>query len=137
LILLDTVAVMWLVNGHELKDEARKALRAAEVKKTPLSVSAITAWEVCLFEKLGKTGQSIGGDGKRWFYEAVHHVGLTILPIDDHIAIESRRLPEPFHKDPGDRFVVATARVYDIPVITSDKHILDYAALGHVRAISC
>ena len=72
---------MWLVNSHALKDEARKALRAAEVEKTPPGVAAITAWEVCLSEKLGKTGQSIGGDGKRWFYEAVHTSASPFYPF--------------------------------------------------------
>jgi PIN domain nuclease of toxin-antitoxin system len=137
LILLDTVAILWLVEGRVLKDEARKALRAADVQRIPLAVSAITAWEVCLLEKRGKTGLSIGGNGERWFYSAVRHFGLAVLPIDERVAIGSRRLPGKFHQDPGDCFVVATARIYDIPVVTSDSHILDYAALGHVRAIAC
>ena len=137
MILLDTVAAIWLVEGRVLKHEARKALRAAEAQAKPLAVSAISAWEVCLLEKRGETGRSLGGNGEIWFHSAVRRLGLVVLPIDDRVAIASRRLPQPFHQDPGDRFVVATARVYDIPVITSDEHILTYAALGHVRAIAC
>lgn len=137
LILLDTVAAMWLIEGRVLKHEARKALRAAEVQATQLAVSAISAWEACLLEKRGETGRSIGGNGAIWFHSAVRRLGLVVLPIDDRVAIASRRLPDPFLQDPGDRFVVATARIYDIPIITSDNHILAYAALGHVRAIAC
>jgi PIN domain nuclease of toxin-antitoxin system len=137
LILLDTVAVFRIMERRSLLGPAREALRIAEVGGVPLAVSAITGWESCLLEKRGKTGLSIGGDGEAWFGEAIRVIGLTVISIDARIAIASRRLPAPFHEDPGDRFIVATARILDIPIITSDHDILTYAALGHVRAIAC
>ncbi|MCL5998891.1 MAG: type II toxin-antitoxin system VapC family toxin [Chloroflexi bacterium] len=48
------------------------------------------------------------------------------------IAIESTRLPGEFHRDPADQMIVATARVYGCPLVTSDDKILNYA---HVRTI--
>jgi PIN domain nuclease of toxin-antitoxin system len=30
------------------------------------------------------------------------------------------------HKDPADRLIVATARIYDLTILTSDHKILDY-----------
>ena len=137
MILLDTVAVFRIMERRQLSDVAREALRIAEVGAVPLAVSAITGWESCLLEKRGKTGIAIGGDGGAWFEKAVRVIGLTVIPIDARIAIQSRRLPDPFHEDPGDRFIIATARILGIPIITSDRDILDYAALGHVRAIAC
>jgi PIN domain nuclease of toxin-antitoxin system len=137
LILLDTVALIWLVQSNSMKEAAREALRTAELQSTPLAVSAITAWECCLLEKRGDTGGSLGGNGESWFYAAVRRAKLIVLPIDDRIAIGSRRLSGFTGDDPADRFVVATARVHDLPLITSDSRILAYAALGHVRAIAC
>ena len=32
---------------------------------------------------------------------------------------------------------MATARALDMTIVTSDRLILSYAALGHVRAIAC
>jgi PIN domain nuclease of toxin-antitoxin system len=46
-------------------------------------------------------------------------------------------LPGDFHNDPADRFLVATARVMGVALLTRDRKILDYAAAGHVRAIAC
>ena len=42
------------------------------------------------------------------------------------------RLPEPFHKDPADRIIVATAMTMGVPVMSSDARILEYP---HVKAI--
>lgn len=33
--------------------------------------------------------------------------------------------------------MIAIARELDVPLITRDRAILDYAAAGHVRAIAC
>ena len=90
-----------------------------------------------MLERRARSGVSVNGDGESWFNGAVSRFRLTVLPIDVRVAIESRRLPGDFNQDPGDRFIVATARIFDIPVITSDGDILAYAAQGHVRAIEC
>lgn len=36
------------------------------------------------------------------------------------------RLPEPFHPDPADRFLVAQARELNIPLVTADPKIRAY-----------
>jgi PIN domain nuclease of toxin-antitoxin system len=50
--------------------------------------------------------------------------------------LHADELPEPFHQDPADRLIVATARLLDAPVVTVDRRILGYARLGHVAAIA-
>ena len=137
MLLLDTVALVRMVQGRPLLGSARQALRTAEFDGEPLAVSSTTAWEACLLERRARSGVSVNGDGESWFNGAVSRFRLTVLPIDVRVAIESRRLPGDFNQDPGDRFIVATARIFDIPVITSDGDIHAYAAQGHVRAIEC
>lgn len=44
-------------------------------------------------------------------------------------------MPQPFHFDPADRMLVATARALRCPILTSDAKILAYASAGHVAAI--
>jgi PIN domain nuclease of toxin-antitoxin system len=39
------------------------------------------------------------------------------------------QLPQPFHKDPADQIIVATARIYDCPLMTCDTKILAYPHL--------
>jgi PIN domain nuclease of toxin-antitoxin system len=58
--------------------------------------------------------------------------GVLLIPITPAIAIEAYSLPGEFHKDPADRIIVATARVYDSPLMTIDRNILNYS---HLRLI--
>ncbi|MNF14334.1 hypothetical protein D3C80_2165180 [compost metagenome] len=49
----------------------------------------------------------------------------------------SSNLLQPVHNDPIDRILIATAREYDLTIITRDRAILDYGAAGHVRTLAC
>jgi transcriptional regulator with XRE-family HTH domain len=51
--------------------------------------------------------------------------------------IDSSFLPGDFHDDPADRIIVATARAFDLTVVTRDRAILAYARQGYVLALPC
>jgi PIN domain nuclease of toxin-antitoxin system len=53
------------------------------------------------------------------------------------VALSAAYLPGDFHRDPADRLLIATARELDVPLVTRDRRILDYAGQGHVDAIPC
>ena len=55
----------------------------------------------------------------------IEHHGLTILPVDLDVSIGAARLP-PIHDDPFDRFIIATARINNIPVVTADENFEKY-----------
>ena len=44
-------------------------------------------------------------------------------PLSREVALESRRIEVPT-RDPADRFLAATARVYDLTLVTADTKIL-------------
>lgn len=69
---------------------------------------------------------------EEWFELALSYPGVSLLELTPEIAIESTRLPGQFHRDPADQIIVATARVYGCPLVTSDGQILEYA---HVETI--
>ena len=51
-----------------------------------------------------------------------------MLPIDDAVAAESANVPTLFgYGDPGDCFLIATARVHDLTLVTRDTRILALA----------
>ena len=54
-------------------------------------------------------------------------VGLT-----PSIAYRSTVLPQPFHNDPGDQIIVATAREENATILTKDERIQEYK---HVKSI--
>lgn len=56
----------------------------------------------------------------------------SAAPLTHEIAVEAYRLPDPFHRDPADRLLVATARVMDLALMTTHDRILDYR---HVQSV--
>ena len=133
MILVDTHAWIWLLgNEPRLGSQARERIEFA-VAREAMAISAITPWEVALLVSKGRL--SLGASLDTWMTEAVALDGTVVLPIEPSIAVQSVSLPGTFHADPADRFIVATAREHDIPVVTVDRAILAYAAEGHVRVI--
>ena len=57
----------------------------------------------------------------------------AVADLTPAIVVESTRLPQPFHKDPADQMIVATARIHDCPLVAGDDKILNYV---HVRTVS-
>lgn len=58
--------------------------------------------------------------------QALAYPGIRLLELTPEIAIESTQLPQPFHKDPADQIIVATARSHNIPLVTCDAKIRAY-----------
>jgi PIN domain nuclease of toxin-antitoxin system len=58
--------------------------------------------------------------------KALSYPGIQLLSLTPEIAIESTRLPQPFHKDPADQIIAATARVYNISLVTCGTKVLAY-----------
>jgi PIN domain nuclease of toxin-antitoxin system len=50
---------------------------------------------------------------------------ISIADLSPEIAVESTQL-KGFHKDPADQIIVATSRVLGVPLLTSDRRILDF-----------
>lgn len=64
--------------------------------------------------------------------QALEYPGIRLLNLTPRIAIESSRLTAPFHKDPADQIIVATAREYGCELATLDDKIRRY---GHVKLL--
>lgn len=134
MILLDTHVLVWLVSGNtQLGSAAREAIDAA-ASNGEAHVSAISIWEIALLARKGRL--VLGGDTRAWIASALSLPGVDSMAIDQDIAIEAALLPEPFHNDPADRFLVATVRRRGLSLMTADRAILDYGAAGHLRTIS-
>ena len=123
MILLDThIWIWWVDENPSLTQELVEALRSRGSQD--LAVSAISLWEVAKLVEKDRLEFAIGLSD--WFESALEPVGVRLLPLSPSVAVESASLPGDFHKDPADQIIVATARIYDIPLVTFDKKILDY-----------
>lgn len=67
-----------------------------------------------------KSGGQAVSDIDDWLIRVEKIPAISFLPVDNRIAIRSTTLPEPFHPDPADRMIVATARELGTPLITAD-----------------
>ena len=118
--LLDTCAVIWLANGNErMTPHVRKELAAAD----ELYVSAVSAWEIS--RKIRKGALSLPGDVRDVWEKLVESYRFKVLPVTPEIAFASSELPE-IHKDPADRFIIATAKVGNLRVVTADGRFGQY-----------
>ena len=50
-----------------------------------------------------------------WMESALAELGVLLIHLYPQIVVESAQLPQPFHRDPADQLLVATARIFDCP----------------------
>lgn len=50
-------------------------------------------------------------------------VPLKEAPLTHEVALQTHGIQLP-HRDPGDAFLLATARVYDLTLVTSDERLI-------------
>ncbi len=134
MLLLDTCALIWLVNG-ELEHSGVRTPLIEAAEAGALFVSVTSAWEIGLLSRSGRV--AFRPDAKTWFARAAGQPGLRTAPITPEIAIDSSQLPGALHGDPADRLIIATARHLGATVVTRDRRMIDYAAQGHVTTLGC
>jgi PIN domain nuclease of toxin-antitoxin system len=67
-----------------------------------------------------------------WINSALDMPKLRLVPLSPAIAFRSTILPQPFHSDPADQIIVATAREENATIISKDERILSYE---HVQSL--
>jgi PIN domain nuclease of toxin-antitoxin system len=131
-ILLDTSIVIWFIEGApRLGAQARFRIDSAEAGG--LQVCAISFWEIGLL--LSRKRLALAMSTAELAHSLTEDDRFQIVPVDSAMAIEAGTLPQGIHGDPGDRMLIAAARLQKCPLLTSDAKILSYAREGHVQAI--
>jgi PIN domain nuclease of toxin-antitoxin system len=120
---------VWWVHGEpHLPQSHRIYLETHEGEG--LGVSSISCWEVT---KLVEYAHLILPCAvAEWLDQALAYPGVRLLDLTPRIVVESTQLPGTFHRDPADQLLVATARVYNCPLVTVDPKIIAYS---HVRTL--
>lgn len=124
MILLDTHAWVWWVSSPDLLSAtAQKAIDDA-VKKNSVFISSISSWEVALLVKQGRL--ELDRPVQEWIAATEMQDFCDFVPISNAVAIESVNLPEPLHRDPADRMIIATARIHRWELVTKDGKMHEY-----------
>jgi PIN domain nuclease of toxin-antitoxin system len=122
LILLDTHALLWMdADDAQIGPQARQAINRAW-RSTGVAVSAITFWEVAMLVQRGRVALPV--PVAQWHAEVLRS-GVREYPLDGGVALAATAL-EGLHRDPADRFIVATALRFGATLVTADQALLDW-----------
>ena len=132
--LLDTHAAIWLDAGFPLVTTARTEIERAAAD-AGVFLSPVTAWEAALLVSKGRI--RLPQAPFEWFEQFLQRPGMRLAPLEPWAAVDAASLPGMLHGDPADRFLIATARHFDLTLVTRDRRILAYAETGAVRALRC
>jgi len=117
-LLLDTHAFIWWENLDSRLGSSARAMIANPANV--VFVSAASVWEIAVKQRAGRlafAGSPIMG---------IQRSGFTPLPISGEHAEATAQLP-PIHQDPFDRILIAQALLQGLVLMTSDRHITQYA----------
>ena len=122
--LLDTHTwIWWNMNPKKLSPKVT-GLISKPNQYDELLLSAISPWEFCKLLEKNKIGISCNPED--WMRIALDMPKLRLVPLSPQIAYKSTILPQPFHNDPADQIIVATARNENATILTKDEKILEY-----------
>jgi len=118
--LLDTCTLIRIAGYPEtLSEAARETIENAWY----LFVSPISLWEIVFKHKIGKLELNL--PPREWFELLKSEYGLQMIPLSEEIVSRAAELPL-HHRDPADRFIIASALINDLPVITTDSNFAHY-----------
>ena len=127
---LDTHAwVWWVTKDRRLSRRARTAIDRS-IGRGELYLSILSVWEMA--KKVEKGQLALDRPLDEWLDAALAVEGLQLAELTRVIVVDSCRLPQPFHGDPADQMIVATARSLSATLVTRDSRLRDYA---HVRCV--
>lgn len=119
-LLLDTHIWLWsLLEPARLTADVREALLEPE---NELWLSPITIWEVSILVDRGRL--TLDRPIDEWIGSAFDAAPVHEAPLTFQVALECQRMALP-HRDPADRFLAASAKVFDLTLVTSDERLLE------------
>lgn len=124
-LLLDIhVWLRWLLpESDPLPERAARLVEDA----TDLAVSAVSCWEAAYLVKRGRLILPMAIE--QWLPAALEGSNIVCLPLDSSTAARAAALTD-VHRDPADRFIIATAIVTNRRLLTLDSVIPTYPELA-------
>ena len=128
--LLDThIVLWWFEDGKRLSRRQVRLLRRRDPDR-PLLVSDISLWEIATLVERGRVRLSL--PLREWLDRATAPPLVRRVGITPAVAAEIAALPARLHRDPADRILIATARIFGAKLVTQDDRIIESRAVDVV-----
>jgi PIN domain nuclease of toxin-antitoxin system len=124
-LLLDTHIWIWNhLAPEKISSEVNGILAASE---NELWLSPVSVWELIVLVE--KKRLELQKDLHDWVQQSKRELMLQEAPLSWEVADELR-FTILRQRDAADRFLVATARVYDLTLVTADEHLMNVPGLS-------
>ena len=118
-LLLDTH--IWLWSALDPRHLSRRVSLALEDPQNEVWLSSISVWEALVLAR--KKRLLLEPSPEQWMRKALRELPLKEAPLTHEVAVLSETV-KIGHADPADRFLVATAMVYELTFVTADKRLV-------------
>lgn len=127
-LLLDTHVMLWgLLEPERL---SRRVAGELQNPKNNIWLSPISIWETLILAEKGRI--VLRPDPASWIRTVLNQMAFHEAKINHEIALQSRALSLK-HQDPADRFLAATAMVYQLTLVTADTNLLSCRGISVLR----
>ncbi len=117
-LLLDTH--IWLWSLLEPSRLGRRTAAALDDQANELWLSPISIWETLMLAERRRV--VLRPDAEQWVRASLERLPFREAPLNSEVAMASRAL-RMASDDPADRFLAATARVYELTLVTADARL--------------
>ena len=124
-LLLDTH--IWIWQATEPDRLKTRVAAAIENETNELWLSPVSIWELILLVRKGRI--ELDDDVETWISRALAQVTVHEAPLTNEVALEVSRFRFS-HKDPADHFIAASAKVFDLTLVTADPRLIALRSQG-------
>jgi PIN domain nuclease of toxin-antitoxin system len=117
-LLLDTH--IWLWSVLEPRRLSRRVAKALADSRNELWISPISTWEILVLCRKGRL--VLNGGPATWIFEALKKVPCREATLTHEVAAAAEGLVLA-HRDPADSFLAASAKVYELTLVTADENL--------------
>jgi PIN domain nuclease of toxin-antitoxin system len=118
-LLLDTH--IWLWSQLEPERLSRRVMRALIDPSNEIWLSSISVWETLMLCRKGRL--SLDPDPAAWVTAALAKAPVREAPLTHDVALAVEAI-ELSHRDPADRFLAASAKVFGLTLVTADEYLI-------------
>ena len=119
-LLLGTHIWFWSLAAPEnLTPRVRAELESPDNERW---LSPISTWELMIL--IERRRVVVDGDSTMWVRDVLKRIPFREAALTHEVAVVSRTIELP-HQDPADRFLAASAKVYELTLVTADERLIN------------